>query len=153
MSLFKKAPKRQGLYLRKLRQDGMLLVSVDDGFESPPPAFTSISQRKVIELETEGRAHLVNPRRVDRPSGPFGMEHIQPPHSFLHADELVFHTPEGDVTYRVTKQPDKYAADLVQHPKHGPVYEVSNPEKKVTPELYAAGLTDVHWFFELELVV
>lgn len=61
--------------------------------------------------------------------------HMPPPHVFRHVDRFVLHTLNlGDVTLRVTHQPDKYV-------------DSDNPSDQVTPELYAAGRTRVDNFY------
>lgn len=88
----------------------------------------------------EGWITGVNAQPVVRPAGP--EQHVWnsgqsgQPHVFMHYDALVFHTLDGDVTFKVTHQPDKYA-DTAE----------ADDKTPVTPETYAAGATRVDWFY------
>jgi len=77
-------------------------------------------------------------RTVTRPSGPAGnpWRPDKPPHIFHHFDTLVLHTVDGDVRFRVTHQPDKYAA-------------AGDDTTKVTDKVYAAGRTRVDHFYDV----
>lgn len=57
-------------------------------------------------------------------------------HEFHHYDKITFHTLHGDITYKVTHQPDKYAAD-------------GDDKTKVTDKVYASGNTRVDHFYDL----
>lgn len=76
------------------------------------------------------------------------------PHVFLHADEIVFKTLDGDVVYRVVHQPDKYAitAYMPLSVEKGLYEEIIDDNEPVTPEIYAAGDTRVDNWYGLELV-
>jgi hypothetical protein len=55
---------------------------------------------------------VVNPSWLTVPAGTADSPYSKPPHAFLQAEKLVFHTAShGDVTYRVVRQPGKYDAD------------------------------------------
>lgn len=90
---------------------------------------------------------------VHRPGGP-AEDPWRSTHTFTHAKTVTLHTVDGDIVYRVTHQPDKYAVtdrELINEEK-GYVKENIDPEMKVTPEIYAAGDTRVDHFYDLELV-
>lgn len=70
-----------------------------------PPQATTISTAKVDEGIGEGWAELIGERVVRRPAGPPTAPWSQR-HTFVQADELVFHTMTGDIRYRVVHQPD-----------------------------------------------
>ncbi len=69
---------------------------------------------------------------------------LQPPHVFEHLDRIIFDTLDGEVVYKVDRQPDKYATNAEG--------VVTNDNAKVTPELYAEGRTQVDHFYGLSLV-
>lgn len=102
----------------------------------PAPA-GKLPARWVNRGVAEGWLSLVNPRPVHRPGGPDGNRWATT-HTFIHADAVVVHTTDGDVTYRVTHQPDKYV-------------DGDDPAEPVTDEIYAAGGTRVDWFYGVEL--
>lgn len=85
----------------------------------------------------EGWLTLEGERTVRRPGGPID-DRWRVVHKFTHLDRITLHTVDGDLSYRVTHQPDKYAAE-------------GDDETPVTGELYAAGATRVDWFYVLEL--
>lgn len=90
---------------------------------------------------------------VHRPGGPAN-DKWRMTHTFTHARTLTLHTLEGDVVYRVTHQPDKYAVverEILNEAK-GLVREHVDDEMPVTDEIYAAGDTRVDHFYDLELV-
>jgi hypothetical protein len=67
------------------------------------------------------------------PSNPFAITH-----TFKHVDVIVLHDIDGDVRYRVTHQPDKYADNAPD-------------DEPVTDDIYAAGETRVDWFYDATL--
>lgn len=101
----------------------------------------------------EGWAELVNPTPVVRPAGrtmaEWNSSQTGTPHTFIHADAIIFHTLDGDVTYKVAHQPDKYVdPDAASHPDR--VTKFKRGDKvKVTPEIYEAGATRVDHFYDL----
>jgi hypothetical protein len=113
--------------------------------EGDLPDETSVSARFVNSAVSEGWAELVNSRVVYRPSGPpedpWGA--AWPPHLFIHADAITFHFLDGDVTYEVTHQPDKYADyEQATYPAQIDSFE-GDDSTPVTPEVYEAGATRV----------
>lgn len=72
--------------------------------EGDLPAALRISQKI---CGAEEWIELVNPRPVHKPAGP-PQDPWRSTHTFVHCDELVLHLLDGDVRYRVTRQPDKY---------------------------------------------
>lgn len=116
----------------------------ENGQPTDPPQETSISTSKVSEGISEGWLTREGERPVVRPAGrtqgEWNSTHSGAPHTFLHADTLVFHAAVGDVRYRVTHQPDKYVDT-----------DWADDETPVSPELYAAGNTRVDHFYGLEL--
>lgn len=67
------------------------------------------------------------------------------PHDFVHADEFVFYTEAGKVTYRVDRQPDKYLADpkALADPRSSEIEAIKGLEDRVTQKAYDAGQTVV----------
>lgn len=102
-----------------------------------PPRETTISTKLVRQARREGWLETIGENVVHRPGGPADDEWADT-HTFIHLDAIVFHTLDGDVRYRVTKQPDKFV-------------EGDDPAAPVTPEIYAEGNTRVDHFYELEL--
>lgn len=106
-----------------------------------PPDECVVSSRWVADAAREGWVTREGTRIVTRPAGPANVPDVEN-HLFVHADALVFHTVDGDVRYRVVRQPDKYAADEQGRPLAD--------DEPVTPDMYAAGQTLVDWTFHLE---
>jgi len=122
-----------GVSIRHLPDDGVIQLS------------TNFVENGKAEgwLDTEGD------RVVFRPAGPAD-DPLNGKHTFVHFDVLTVHTIDGDVRFRVTRQPDKYAdyaeatyPDAVKKFKAG-------DDTAVTPEIYAAGATRVDWFYVLK---
>ncbi len=89
---------------------GVSFVAPGDGsaLDGPPKEFL-ISTTKVQEGLTEGWiSGDVEP--VHRPAGPPEMP-WRSTHTFLHATQLTFHTLDGDFTYDVKENPDKWPAE------------------------------------------
>jgi hypothetical protein len=111
--------------------------------EGDPPAKTRVSTSWVDRGISERWLEGVNGKPVVRPAGArqdvWNATQTARPHVFMHYDEIVVKTIDGDVRYRVTRQPDKYVAD-------------GDDNTTVTPEIYATGNTRVDWFYDLELV-
>ena len=104
------------------------------------PQETTISTTLLAEGVAAGWITAENQRAVVRPAGAtqdvlFSGQTGQP-HMFVHCDRVIFHTLDGHVAYRVTHQPDKYAA-------------TGDDDTPVTPEVYAAGETRVDHFYRL----
>lgn len=116
------------------------------------PERTRLATRLAVELAGLGVLTLEGQRAVVRPAGPTQDQlistHTGQPHVFVHADALVFHTLDGDVRYRVTHQPDKYADG--QAANDGPIDGDYDDDTPVTVDLYAAGATRVDHFYGLE---
>jgi hypothetical protein len=72
-----------------------------------PPAFTSIATKLVSKGKTEGWISSTGDQVVHKPGGP-PEEPWAKTHTFLHSDTITFHFLNGDVTYKVVHQPDKY---------------------------------------------
>ncbi len=138
---------------RVVRYDQMtgekLLVDPADGavrpwplagvrLEGAAPAETSAGTSWVAEAIREGWLVGEGERVVHRPGGPDGNRWAKT-HTFVHYDALVLRTLDGDVRYRVTHQPDKYA-------------DPGDDDTPVTDEAYAAGATRVDHFYGLALV-
>lgn len=104
------------------------------------PDLTTATTQLVAQGIAEGWLTAENQRPVVRPAGPtqdvLASTHTGQPHLFVHCDRIVFHTLDGDIAYRVTHQPDKYAA-------------TGDDDTPVTPEVYAAGATRVDHFYRL----
>lgn len=112
-------------------------------FEGDIPFTTSVPTDYVDRAVREGWMERVNERAVVRPAGrtqtEWSSSQTGTPHTFIQCDEIIFKTVEGDFRFKVTLNPDKYAADL-------------DPEQTVTSELYEAGKTRVVNFYRLERV-
>jgi hypothetical protein len=93
-----------------------------------PPKRTQVSTGWVQQMMSEGLVELEGVEVVHRPGGPAGAR-WRVTHTFEHATHLVIKTVDGDVRYRVVRNPDKY----------------------VTDDHYANGDTDVAWYYELAL--
>lgn len=75
-----------------------------------PPGQTAVSKDLVAQGRAEGWLSTV-PEEVEptfRSSGPRDNAFGAPPHVFLHYQQVIFHTVEGDVVYAVTENPDKW---------------------------------------------
>lgn len=108
-----------------------------------PPEFTTISTDYANQLVADGLLTRTNERAVTRPAGPYHAPWSVPPHTFIHADTLVFHDKErGDVAYTVIRQPDKFVEDGLDIPVDS--YDKLAPEDMP--------LTSVEHFYNLELV-
>jgi len=115
------------------------------------PEVATISTSKVAEGIAEGWLEGVNGRPVVRPAGPtqtdWNSSHTGQPHVFLHYDALVFKTVDGDITYTVAHQPDKYADHgQAADPDQVDAFD-GDDDTPVTPEYYAAGATRVDHFY------
>jgi hypothetical protein len=105
-------------------------------FEDGPPAKTSVSQNWLLSAEGEGWAELFAKQTVMRTQGPpdAPVSPDNPPHVFVQASEVLFHTVDGDFRYTVTRSPDKWP-----------------DEKDEEAELEPGFGGEVSWIFELEL--
>lgn len=72
-----------------------------------PPAETTVASAFVDRARSEGWLSLENERAVVRPAGPPGQPYAKQ-HTFVHADAVVLHLMDGDLRYRVTRNPDKW---------------------------------------------
>lgn len=112
------------------------------------PDETTVSTTYVAEARNEGWVTLEDETVVVRPAGPAADPWKGDPHVFHQCAVIVFHTLDGDVRYRVTHQPDKYAcAEDATFPDQVPAKTKTDNETPVTPELYAAGATRVDNFY------
>jgi hypothetical protein len=93
--------------------------------EGEPPKRCTISTAKVAELRAEGFVEVEGEETVHRPGGPASNPWAVT-HTFVQVKAIVFRTVDGDVRYRVTRQPDKDG-------------EAGDPD------------AEVRWFYELEL--
>jgi hypothetical protein len=127
----------------------LLGLAAPDGW----PRKTRVPVKTITRGIVEGWAELVNPQMVFRPGGP-PEEPYRVTHAFTHADEIIFKGVNGNVRYKVTQQPDKYAARnrKVLSSRKGLSLPVIERDKLVTPDLYLAGQTEVTWYYELEAV-
>lgn len=98
----------QILRIHKLAGGGLRLGSTED-FDAPP-RITGLSTDKVEEGQAEGWLTLVDGAPVSFPGGPADKPWART-HTFVQAEKIIFHTINGDVTYRVTRNPGKYGAD------------------------------------------
>jgi hypothetical protein len=102
-----------------------------------PPKEARVSQTWVMNGIDDGWLELEGDRPEHRPGGPPG-NRWRVTHTFIHADAIIIHTISGDVRYKITHQPDKYA-------------ESGDDDTKVTDEHYVSGDTRVDWFYDLKL--
>lgn len=76
-----------------------------------PPETTAVSKDLVAQGKSEGWLSSV-PEEVEptfRSSGPRDNPFGNPPHVFLHYEQVIFHTVDlGDVVYTVAENPDKW---------------------------------------------
>jgi hypothetical protein len=145
------AAERQGLRVRKLAGDGPIHTDPRDGVPAKYGLagvvfIDKIHGRRTDEVPEAIRVptdyasrepwiELVNSRAVTKPAGPPSNPWAgQPPHVFLHADELVLHMQSGDYRYKVVHQPDKYDA--------------SGKPTDVTGD----PTTTVDWFYDADLI-
>ena len=100
--------KRRGLRIR---------ILADKSVAGPPfprigvmlesaPKLAAIPTKVVQRAMSEQYATLVGSRPVNYPGGP-AEDPWRKVHTFIEADQIVFHTVDGDVVYDVTKQPGK----------------------------------------------
>lgn len=101
-----------------------------------PPKETVVPRSFVSRGRVEGWLDLEGEEVVHRPGGPAD-DPWRRTHTFIHAKAIVLKTVDGDVRYRVTKNPDKFVA--------------GDHRAKVTDEIYAAGETEVVWTYHLKL--
>jgi hypothetical protein len=104
---------------------GVKLVSAPDECEIP----TTTVDRGV----QQGWIEMVDERLVRRPAGPADNP-TRSWHYFNQCNALIFKTVDGDVTYKVVHQPDKYA-------------DFGEDSEPVTDEVYSYGNTRVDWFY------
>lgn len=102
---------------------GIRIGSIDD--HSTPPRVTGTSVKNAEAGMSEGWLSLVDPQPVVFACGPAGKPFAKTL-TFVHASAVVFHTLDGDVTYRVTRNPGKYTAggDLAPISAGDPTTEV-----------------------------
>lgn len=104
--------------------------------EGDPPETVLVSQGFVLGAREEGWVSIEGEETVMRTAGPPAspISPQSPPHVFLHAEAIVFHTVDGDVRYSVVRNPDKW------------------PDEKVEGDLEPGFGGEVLWTYELELV-
>lgn len=110
------------------------LASVD--VMGDPPDEHGVSTHLVAAGISEGWITGEGEEVVHRPGGPPDNRWAVT-HTFVQYASLTFHFDSGDVTYKVTHQPDKYVAG-------------GTDKTKVTDEIYAAGETRVDAFYWLK---
>lgn len=113
-----------------------------------------MSTRLVMDGKAEGWITTTGDRSVSRHGGP--VNNPADPralHNFVHFDTVTIHTiDEGDITFEVTHQPDKYADyEAATDPDAVEPFEADD-ETPVTDEIYAAGATRVDYFYDLKRV-
>jgi hypothetical protein len=118
-----------------------------------PPEKATLSTRLVAQGKSEGWLETTGDRLVVRPGGPpEDKDRAANVHVFNHFDEIVIKTLDGDVTYRVVHQPDKYADHgEATFPDDVEAFDADD-DTKVTHAMYKAGATRVDHFYGLELV-
>lgn len=99
--------------------------------------------------KAEGWISTTGDRVVVRPAGPPD-EPMRATHTFIHYDTITFHTLDGDVEFKVTHQPDKYADyDQASDPDAVKKF-TADDNTPVTDEMYAAGATRVDHFYDMK---
>jgi len=112
------------------------------------PDVARLSTTLVEQGKAEGWLSTTGDRVVVRPAGPAG-DPLADRHTFVHYDTITFHTLDGDIVFRVTHQPDKYADhSQATYPEAVEAFE-GDDETPVTPTVYAAGATRVDWFYDV----
>lgn len=106
--------------------------------EGEVPARTRVSTKFIVRGVSEGWIEVAGTELAHRPGGP-PEDPWATTHTFVHYDTVTLKTVDGDLVYKVVRQPDKYVA--------------GDDEAKVTEEDYNSGNTQVDWFYELELEV
>lgn len=101
-----------------------------------PPDECGMSTHLVASGIAEGWITGEDEEVVHRPGGPPNNKWAVT-HTFVQYKTLTFHFGSGDVTYKVTHQPDKYVAE-------------GTDKTKVTEDIYAAGDTRVDAFYWLK---
>lgn len=81
----------------------------------------------------ESWIEMVGVRAVAKPGGPKNNPWATI-HSFLHCDQLVLHMLDGDYTYRVVRQPDKYDSS------------------GAPTDAVADSTTEVYWAYDADLI-
>lgn len=116
------------------------------------PRHTRMSTNVVKRGQAEGWLELRGMTLAHRPGGP-PEDPWRITHTFVQAEEIVINTITGPVVYRVTRQPDKFAAREIEviNPTKDLMRRIIEPDKKVTSDIYAAAETDVAWYYELML--
>lgn len=117
-------------------REGYPLAGVRIENEDGPPAKTAVSQSWLLDAEAGEWATVEGKSTVLRTKGPpeEPVSPESPPHVFVQAEAVVFHTVDGDVRYTVTRSPDKW------------------PEDKDEDHPLEAGFGgEALWTFELEL--
>jgi hypothetical protein len=108
-----------------------------------------MTTQQVVQGQIEGWLSTAGARVVVRPAGPAENPTLLN-HTFTHYDTLTIHTLDGDVEFKVTHQPDKYA-DYAEASDPDAVKEFKGDDKTpVTDEMYAAGATRVDHFYEMK---
>jgi hypothetical protein len=123
-----------GERLTEIQPWPLLGVSIEG---DSPPEVTTAGENWVAVAIREGWAVAEGGQVVHRPGGPADDPWAKT-HTFRQYDAIVFKTVNGDVRYRVTHQPDKYA-------------DPGHDDTPVTDTAYAAGETRVDHFYDLTL--
>lgn len=103
-----------------------------------PPDECGLATHFVARGIAEGWISGEDEEVVHRPGGGQQTGLWSVTHTFLHYSAIVFHFSDGDVRYKVVRQPDKYVAG-------------GTDKTKVTAEIYAAGETQVDCFYWVKL--
>lgn len=112
------------------------------------PGATVVSTSVVSQGIAEGWLTAVGEKVVHRPGGS-SADKWAVTHTFRQATALVFHTLDGDVTYKVTHNPDKYADyEAATYPDQVKRFKADDATP-VTDEHYDAGATRVDWFYTI----
>lgn len=101
------------------------------------PDEMEISTNFVAKGKAEGWISTEGEEVVHRQGGP-AENPWAATNTFVQCAEIVFHFTSGDVRYKVTRQPDKYAAE-------------GTDRTKVTDDMYAEGATRVDRFYRCKI--
>lgn len=100
--------------------------------EGEMPDTLVLSTSFIAKGKSEGWIEVEGGTRVHRSSGPKSDPWGNPPHTFIHYDRITIKTVDGDFSFKVVEQPDKW------------------PEEKGEDDDSGHG-GEVKWFYSLEL--
>ena len=116
------------------------------------PKHAMLSQSYVAAARAEGWMEVTGEKRVFKPAGP-ASNPWQNTHTFIHLDTITVKTMDGDVTFNVVRQPDKYDTPHVVVDEERNMVKSSLKGNPVpdTDEYAGNPETSVDWFYVLEV--